>query len=358
VKKSSALLLPGISEEAILRWMVLIMAFLVGGLAGVCAIFIAQILMNIANKYERGDASRFGGLVIVSFFYLSLVWLNGVSELLVMSSHVLIVLSALAILFVVGVCQEFFGGFSFIKVALFLYALFGIVYWLLLNNGLTIMDEIAYLRSLPAWFAIVCLLTLLVFFVFAFHTANGANGLVPSTSIFIVMGLIDLKFGSFGSLLSVVAIGCAIFMMFNIVLGQVFIGAGGTYFLGSVLGVAFVYAMSLPNIDVFYLLCLFFYPSVNLLHTMVRRSVKGRFFGIVDKGYLHDLVYQRLSLIPMLSSRANTFTGLLVSLAFACVPMLLHKTGEVDNWPLIYLIMATIYSLSFILLKFNQKREL
>ena len=359
MKTSSALLLPGLSEEAILRWMVLILSFLIGGVAGICAVVIAQLLMNLSKRFGHNDTSRFGGVVVVAFFFLSQMWFVGTTGLIEMSSQSMAMMAAGMALFAYGVYQEIFGAFplkvSFIVLVVFFSSL------LAMNEGLVLQaTSFAWVDSLLAgnlMLAIVCTLLMLAYSVFAFNTANGANGLVPVVSIFIVIGLAQTGLGALGSMLSLVAVGCVIFMLFNVTVGRIYIGSGGTYFLGGVLGLAFVHVLNLQQVDVWYLLCLFFYPNANLLFSLVRRLSAGKAFFGDDNGHLHNLLYRRLGQYALLKKHANTLSGLMIGVVFTGLPLALANTQVEYNWLVVYAVMWALYAVSWGMLADRKTKE-
>ncbi len=360
MKTSSALLLPGLSEEAILRWMVLILSFLIGGVAGVCAVVIAQLLMNLSKKFGRNDTSRFGGVVVVAFFFLSQMWFVGSTGLFDMSPQAIAMMAAGMVLFAYGVYQEVLGAFplkvSFIVLVVFFTSLVS------MNEGLVLQaTSVGWFDALLAentMLAIVCTVLMLVYSVFAFNTANGANGLIPVVSIFSVIGLAQIGLGGLGSMLSLVAVGCVIFMLFNITIGRIYIGSGGTYFLGGVLGLAFVHVLNLQQVDVWYLLCLFFYPNVNLLFSLVRRLSAGKAFFGDDNGHLHNLLYRRLGQYTLLKKQANTLSGLVVGAVFAGLPLALANTQVEYNWLVVYAFLWVLYVASWVVLVDRKTKEI
>lgn len=359
MKTSSALLLPGLSEEAILRWMVLILSFLIGGVAGIFAVVIAQFLMNLSKKFGRNDTSRFGGVVVVAFFFLSQMWFVGTAGLFEMSSQAMAMMAAGMVLFAYGVCQEIFGAFplkvSFIVLVVFFAGL------LATNDGLVLqatnVEWFDRLLAEHAMLAIVCTVLMLAYSVFAFNTANGANGLVPVVSIFSVIGLAQIGLGGLGSMLSLVAVGCVIFMLFNITIGRIYIGSGGTYFLGGVLGLAFVHVLNLQQVDIWYLLCLFFYPNANLLFSLVRRLSAGKAFFGDDNGHLHNLLYRRLSQYALVKKRANTLAGIMVGVVFTGLPLALANTQGHYNWLLVYALLWALYAVAWGMLADRKTKE-
>lgn len=362
MKQTTALLLPGLSEEAILRWMVLFLSFLIGGVAGLCAVIIAQTLMGFSKKFGRGDTSRFGGAVIVSFFCLSHLWMVGQVGLITLSvtSQAMIALGLSAYCY--GLFQEMFGRQSLKLAFIILVVLFSALLPLYPNlilehTGFAIIDGIFSIHSIVPF---VCTVMILAYSVFAFDTANGANGLVSLLSVFGIVGLIQSGFTNIdglSSVLSLVAVGCVIFLLFNMTIGRVFIGVGGTYFLGVVLGIAFIGLINFQRIDPAYVLCLFFYPNANLLFSVVRRILAGRAVFGGDNGHLHNLLYRRLAGVAWLKNLANTIAGVLIAFVFAGLPVLLANIFTDVNWWLIYAVQWLVYSGCWVMLRDSATEE-
>lgn len=352
MKSSSALLLPGLSEEAILRWMVLILSFLIGGFAGVCAVVVAQLLMNFSKKYGRGDTSRFGGIVVVSFFFLSQLWFVGTVGLYEMTPETRAITAAGMLLFLFGVYQEIFGAIALKTVFLVLVLFFsGLLYMnptlVLHSTGLSWMDAVLASSTLVEF---VCTVLMLAYSVFAFNTANGANGLIPLLTIVGVAGLAHSGMGGLGSMLSLVAVGCVIFMLFNVTIGRIYIGAGGTYFLGALIGLAFVNSLNNHQMDFWHLLCLFFYPNANLLFSLVRRLSKGKSFFGDDNSHLHNLLYRKLSTIQIVRNQASTLAGVCIVAVFCGLPLMVGNTEIQVEWLWVYIALWLMYILFWLAL--------
>jgi len=350
--KSPSLLLSGISEEAILRWMVLVLSVLIGGVAGLLSVIIAQVLMNFSNKYGRGDSTKFGGLVIVSFFYLAIIMFEGVSGALVSSFEVKVFLIYAFLVFVLGVVNEVFVNFTVSKLML-TYCVLSIVFLQFvpeLSGALTAQNFINFEQSLV--YTYLCIAFLLVSAIFSFYVSNGSSSLVPSLSVLIIIGISSYDLGVLGVFLSLAAVGSVIFLLFNVSIGQIYIGAGGSCFLGFLLGLAFIVLLEKPEVDVGYLLCIYFYPLVVFLGFVGR--VCARWVRL-DCGfvYFHDLVFSEFLRMPVTKKNAGAITGVLVSTVFAGIPVLIKNTDVNVNWLYFYLLMwvALIFLSAFILFR-------
>ena len=355
--KSPSLLLSGISEEAILRWMVLLLSVLIGGFAGLFSVLIAQALMSASKKYEHGDESRFGGFVIVSFFYLSLFWLYGVTSMITLPPIAIGLMVSALIIFVFGVYQEMFGFLS-LRSNLLYVAVYAFSTVLLFRFSNAELLSSLGMGSNSEWVILAAAMAVLIFSVFAFNASNGMNGLVPYLSVFTVVGLPSLGSSSIDSSLQLLGVGCVIFLMFNVVLGKIYIGTGGAYFLGAIFGFVAFYCLMLGNIDLGYLFCLFFYPYANLLHTIIRRFAKGKALFGDDNGHLDNLIYRKLLTINFISDQSSNLSGLIVAALFCALPVIIDRFDVGVNWWICYVFMWFLYLLLFSVLSDDETREL
>jgi len=370
LKNKPSFLITGISEEAILRWLVFLLSLLIGGVPGLLAIVVAQLLFEFSAKYAFGKArrnslestelkpahpvSRLGGIVVIAFVWLSCLWLGFVGNQFLFDRDVIVLLSASSSMFLIGLADDFeLPMGSKIKFALML-AVVGLFFWFfpesleLTKSSLMFHSSVAY----------VFILFALVIMVKSFNTIDGANGLVSGVSLSICIALIQLGLGLTGGLLALVATGCTIFMLFNVVVGRIFLGVGGAYFLGSVLVFTMISVLVDNLASPWYLLCLVFYPHADLLFSLLRRKWAGKSVFGRDNGHLHNLIYRKLSSIPLMKPYANTTTGLAIAATFAVVPLLVWNYISAVNWMLVYAGLWFLYASAWVLLSDHKTRDL
>jgi len=182
-----------------------------------------------------------------------------------------------------------------------------------------------------------------VFYVNAFNTADGANGLISGISMFAVAGILQLGIGEQGGLLLMLGIGCLIFWLFNVTVGRIFMGDGGAYFIGAVMALFLIWLTNEGRADVWYLLCLTAYPHIDLLFSMLRRKAAGKGMFDADNGHFHNVLYRKLASVSVMKKHANTYTGVLVSVMFAGFPLLLFQVSSELPWLLVYVALWLVY---------------
>ena len=197
------------------------------------------------------------------------------------------------------------------------------------------------------WLAVPITLLCLAFLPNAFNAADGANGLVAGTSLIIFIALGDASLGGLNLLLNIVAVSCVIFLAYNLVTAKVYLGDGGAYFLGALVGGAMIAASNARELPVWYLLSLIFYPTADFLWSISRRIYGGQSPLAADELHLHNLVYGRIRRVTGWPIAANTMTGLGIALAFTGVPYFIWWMNADAAfelaWEWLYLLQSLVY---------------
>jgi len=135
----------------------------------------------------------------------------------------------------------------------------------------------------------------------AVNIIDGFNGLASGAVaiMFAGLGLIALKVGdnSLASICFVFAAAMVGFGAINWPLGHIFLGDGGAYLIGFLLGwVAVLLPMRNPNVTAWATLLACAYPVLEVAFSYRRKSKReGHHPGQPDKVHLHMLMYRRLS---------------------------------------------------------------
>ena len=340
------------TRTALMRWCLVATAALIGGLPGILAVFVAQFLMGMGGEegaakhgINSNQASRLGGAVIFSFLLMSLFWHVAVMHDLALGADLSALLMAASGFFVIGLFEDLKGVLSanvrfvamLVCMAVFLFLA---PQFILHHSGIAWMDDYI-LAFAPVGIAFT--LFGVVFYVNAFNTADGANGLISGICIFTVLGLIQQGMGEVGAVALLLGIGCLIFWLFNVTVGRIFMGDGGAYFLGAILALFLIWMVNEGKADVWYLLCLTAYPHIDLLFSMIRRKAAGGSMFDADNGHFHNLLYRRLATFAAIKKHANTATGLVVSVFFAGGPLALYQLNPDLPWLGIYVALWALY---------------
>lgn len=148
----------------------------------------------------------------------------------------------------------------------------------------------------------------------AINIIDGYNGLASVVSAMILAGLAYVSYYLGDRLILVAAVGMlgAIggFLIWNYPRGLIFLGDGGAYFIGFVIGTLSILMLARhPNVSPWFPLLLCIYPVFETLFSIYRKKlVRGKSPGAPDGVHLHMLVYKRLVRWAVGSSEARLIT--------------------------------------------------
>ncbi len=134
----------------------------------------------------------------------------------------------------------------------------------------------------------------------AINIIDGYNGLAAVVSAMILAGFAYVSFYLGDRLLLIVALstlgGVIGFLVWNYPHGHIFLGDGGAYFLGFVIGELSVLMLARhPEVSAWFPLLLCIYPVFETLFSIYRkRWLRGRSPGAPDGVHLHMLIYKRV----------------------------------------------------------------
>lgn len=134
----------------------------------------------------------------------------------------------------------------------------------------------------------------------AINIIDGYNGLAAVISAMIFAGFAYVSYYLGDRLLLVTAVGMigalAGFLVWNYPRGLIFLGDGGAYFVGFMIGAISVLMLARhPYVSAWFPLLLCIYPVFETLFSIYRKKfLRGQSPGMPDGVHLHMLVYKRL----------------------------------------------------------------
>jgi UDP-N-acetylmuramyl pentapeptide phosphotransferase/UDP-N-acetylglucosamine-1-phosphate transferase len=154
----------------------------------------------------------------------------------------------------------------------------------------------------------------------AINIIDGFNGLASTTSTLAFLGYAMMAWQAGDQTLvgvSLVLAACIWgFFWVNWPLGKIFLGDGGSYFIGFALAwVAVMLVERNPSVSAFAVLLVCVHPVTEVLFSIYRRRIKKGNAGDADRMHFHSLVKQRYvrRWLPTLSIHSrNSITGLMV----------------------------------------------
>ena len=335
-----------------LSWLVVVS---IGGVASLLALLVCWFFLGFgtedsAKKHGISDtlSGRVGGVVVVGYTLTNLAYLSSTGS--VSFDATLMAVAACCVgFFLLGLLEDLRGSTSAkLRLGLMLvvatYFVVSVPQLRLVSVNIPIIDKVlAVSPSIAIGFTSLCL----AFLPNAFNTADGANGLVGGVSMLVLATMAISLPGGLSLLQMSAAVGCAIFLVFNIQTGRFFLGDGGAYSLGALVGCSMIYANQNYPTATWYLLSIVFYPIADLLWSMVRRFRSGVAVYEADNAHLHNLLHSYLRSRAWAAKSANNATGIIIVTLFCLFPILIRWFGflGVDDvaWKYILLSQGAVY---------------
>jgi len=134
----------------------------------------------------------------------------------------------------------------------------------------------------------------------AVNIIDGFNGLASVVTIFMLVSLayVAMQVGDVFVVVAalMVAGATAGFLIWNYPVGLIFLGDGGAYFIGFMLGeLALLLVMRNPQVSTWYAALLLIYPAFETLFSAYRRMfLRGQSPAMPDGIHLHSLIFRRI----------------------------------------------------------------
>ena len=338
-------------SQAIAAWL---LVFLVGGAAGVVAMLLCHYLMTFggedsAQKHgiSKVTASRVGGVAVVGYMLIHLGY-QYVTGLYAPSFAENSVFLTAGLFFGLGLFEDMRGNLS-AKLRFGLMALIALMtlaispQLILAPVGIFFVDAAVSTSITALVFTAICL----AFIPNAFNTADGANGLVSGVSLATLTGLSAVAPPDLLPFIASGAVGCLIFMIFNVISGRFFLGDGGAYFLGAFCGLSVILISNQTDVSVWWLLSMIFYPVADLIWSMGRRVLERKSPFEPDNQHFHNVLFAWLDTDARTSVVANTTCGMGIAVLFAGLPLAMFASGfiaaESFNWFWVVVLQWLIY---------------
>jgi UDP-N-acetylmuramyl pentapeptide phosphotransferase/UDP-N-acetylglucosamine-1-phosphate transferase len=233
----------------------------------------------------------------------------------------------------------------------------GILAWILTGNTLTGVGVVG-LDWFFQWTTVAVVFTSFAVggVANAINIIDGLNGLASSMVLWALLGIAILA-ANFGD--TVLASACLLlavcvlgFFMVNWPLGKLFLGDGGSYFLGFALAwFSILLVERHPEVSAFAVLMLCAHPITEVLYSVYRRKIRNKHLGHPDRLHLHSLFMRRMIKWSMFNGNktfCNSFSGLMiggVSLLTAILVQFTYKSTLANLAVIIVLVL--IYLRSF-----------
>jgi UDP-N-acetylmuramyl pentapeptide phosphotransferase/UDP-N-acetylglucosamine-1-phosphate transferase len=250
------------------------------------------------QKVHAHNVARIGGLSI--FLAVALSSAISIWRVPVMSQWLLSLLFCSAVAFVGGIVEDYTGRVSPLRRLLLTMAAATLGYFLL-DARIDRLDWAFSVWALPyMWMTLPLTVLAVAGIANAVNIIDGFNGLASVVCICMLLslGYVALQVNDMFVLIAalMVAGATAGFLIWNYPVGLIFLGDGGAYFIGFMLGeLALLLVMRNPQVSTWYALLLLIYPAFETLFSVYRRMfVRGKSPAMPDGIHLHSLIFRRV----------------------------------------------------------------
>jgi len=250
------------------------------------------------QKVHTHRVARLGGLSI--FSAVTLTACISVWRVPVMTSWMLSLMMCAVFAFSGGIWEDFTGRVSpRRRLLLTMFAAF--LGFFLLDARIDRIDWVTSAWPLPyVWLTLPITVLAVAGIANAVNIIDGFNGLASVVTICMLLslGYVALQVNDMFVLVAalMVAGATAGFVIWNYPVGLIFLGDGGAYFIGFMLGeLALLLVMRNPQVSTWYAVLLLIYPAFETLFSAYRRLfIRGTSPTMPDGIHLHSLIFRRV----------------------------------------------------------------
>ena len=172
------------------------------------------------------------------------------------------------------------------------------------------------------FFSIIFVCLCFLFIVNGANLVDGYNGLLGFHSLIILTNLLLVNYLNENSNLAYFLlfqiIALIVFLNFNFPKAKVFLGDGGSYFLGTLVSVSVIEtSIANPTISPFYFCILLFYLFFEVFFSFFRKLIKEKKSPLQpDKKHLHMLLYKIMFQKNGSKLKSNYYVSLIINLIY------------------------------------------
>ncbi len=250
------------------------------------------------QKVHAYAVPRIGGLCI----FLAVILSAAVSawRLPSIGGGVLWLLLCSSVAFIGGLVEDYTKNVSPMRRLILTMCAAALAYFLL-DGKIARIDWIASHWLLdPLWLSLPLTVLAVAGIANAINIIDGFNGLASVVGICMLLSLayVAWQVGDPFIVVSALMLAGAIagFLIWNYPAGLIFLGDGGAYFIGFMLGeLSLLLVMRNPQVSTWYAVLLLIYPTFETLFSVYRRVfVRGKSPGMPDGIHLHSLIFRRI----------------------------------------------------------------
>ncbi|AKU23925.1 glycosyltransferase [Massilia sp. MB5] len=250
------------------------------------------------QKVHAHSVARIGGLPI--FLAVALSACISIWRVPAMTSWMMSLLCCSIIAFTGGIIEDYTGRVSALR-RLLLTMVAALLGYYLLDARIDRIDWVFSAWPLPyLWLTLPLTILAVAGIANAVNIIDGFNGLASVVTICMLLSLayVALQVNDMFVLVAalMVAGATAGFLIWNYPVGLIFLGDGGAYFIGFMLGeLTLLLVMRNPQVSTWYAALLLIYPAFETLFSAYRRMfIRGKSPTMPDGIHLHSLIFRRV----------------------------------------------------------------
>ncbi|HEX8612330.1 MAG TPA: glycosyltransferase [Telluria sp.] len=250
------------------------------------------------QKVHSHTVARIGGLPI--FMAVVISALISIWRVPAMAGWLMSLMLCAGVAFVGGIVEDYTGNVSALRRLVLTMAAALLGYFLLGAK----LDRIDFPFSswtiMYIWVSVPLTVLAVAGIANAINIIDGFNGLASVVTIcmLISLGYVAWQVGDVFVLVAalMVAGATAGFLIWNYPVGLIFLGDGGAYFIGFMLGeLALLLVMRNPEVSTWYAALLLIYPAFETIFSAYRRMfLRGKSPAMPDGIHLHSLIFRRI----------------------------------------------------------------
>ena len=186
------------------------------------------------------------------------------------------------------------------------------------NTGIGFLNRFLQIDIFTLFFVCLCFL----FIINGSNLIDGYNGLLSIHTLIILTNLFFINYLNQNNdlaffILSTILI-LSVFLKYNFPKGTIFLGDGGSYFLGAYTAISVIKtSIANPAISPFYFCILLFYLFFEVFFSFVRKIVKEKLSPLLpDKKHLHMLIYKNFLKKNKNKLKSNYYVSIVINLGY------------------------------------------
>jgi UDP-N-acetylmuramyl pentapeptide phosphotransferase/UDP-N-acetylglucosamine-1-phosphate transferase len=250
------------------------------------------------QKVHSHTVARIGGLPI--FMAVVISALISIWRVPAMAGWLMSLMLCAGVAFVGGIVEDYTGNVSALR-RLVLTMAAALLGYFLLGAKLDHIDfPFSSWHIMYIWVSVPLTVLAVAGIANAINIIDGFNGLASVVTIcmLISLGYVAWQVGDVFVLVAalMVAGATAGFLIWNYPVGLIFLGDGGAYFIGFMLGeLALLLVMRNPDVSTWYAALLLIYPAFETIFSAYRRMfLRGKSPAMPDGIHLHSLIFRRI----------------------------------------------------------------